>query len=122
MKSTWFRVLLFGAVVTVVHGAPQNDFFKDLPEGFDPYQMLGVDKRASQNEIRRAFRKQSLKFHPDKQGDNIKLTEYQRTELQEKFEEISRAYEILGDPDTRSICMSFFVFYWTTCVSLNRRT
>jgi DnaJ family protein A protein 2 len=50
---------------------------------------LGVEKNATTDEIKKAFRKKALKEHPDKGGDP------------EKFKEISIAYEVLGDPEKR---------------------
>jgi molecular chaperone DnaJ len=58
------------------------------------YEILGVDKNATQEEIKKAYRKLSLKWHPDKnQGSK---------EAEEKFKEISKAYQILSDPETRN--------------------
>lgn len=56
----------------------------------DPYAALGVSKNASEEDIRRAFRKLAKELHPD----IAKGTE-------EKFKKVSSAYEILGDPDKR---------------------
>lgn len=59
----------------------------------DYYQTLGVEKSASQDEIKKAFRKLAIKYHPDKnKGDK---------EAEAKFKEISEAYEVLGDPEKR---------------------
>lgn len=58
----------------------------------DLYKVLGVDKNASDREIKKAFHKQSLKYHPDKN---------KAKNAQSKFEEISHAYEILSDADKR---------------------
>ena len=56
----------------------------------NPYDILGVDKSASQDEIKRAFRKLAHKYHPDKpEGD------------EEKFKEINAAYQILGNEENR---------------------
>lgn len=55
----------------------------------DPYAVLGVDKQASPEDIKKAYRKLAVKHHPDKGGD------------QEKFKEISAAYEILSDEQKR---------------------
>ena len=59
----------------------------------DYYELLGVDRNASDSEIKKAYRKLAVKFHPDKNpGDNS---------AEEKFKEISSAFEILKDPDKR---------------------
>ncbi len=62
----------------------------------DYYKILGVDRGASQDEIKRAYRKLAMKWHPDKNPDNKK-------EAEEKFKEISEAYEVLSDPEKRKI-------------------
>jgi curved DNA-binding protein len=59
----------------------------------DYYQILGVDKKASQEEIKKAYRKLAVKYHPDK-NQGVKSAE-------EKFKEVSEAYEVLGDPEKR---------------------
>ena len=60
----------------------------------DYYEVLGVSKSATQEEIKKAYRKQALKYHPDKNpGD---------TEAEAKFKEAAEAYEILSNQDKRS--------------------
>ncbi|MFN3557487.1 MAG: DnaJ C-terminal domain-containing protein [Bacteroidales bacterium] len=59
----------------------------------DYYKILGVDKNASQEEIKKAYRKLAVKYHPDK-NPNDKTAE-------EKFKEINEANEVLGDPEKR---------------------
>lgn len=60
----------------------------------DYYQTLGVDKNASQKEIKSAYRKVAMKFHPDKNpGDK---------EAEVKFKEVGQAYEVLKDPEKRA--------------------
>ncbi|MGM0410839.1 MAG: molecular chaperone DnaJ [Bacillota bacterium] len=59
----------------------------------DYYEILGVDKDASQKEIKKAYRKLAKKYHPDMNKDD--------PDTSEKFKEISEAYEILSDPDKR---------------------
>lgn len=56
----------------------------------DYYKTLGVDKNASQDEIKKAFRKKAHEHHPDKQGGN-----------EAKFKEVNEAYQILGNPEKR---------------------
>lgn len=58
----------------------------------DYYKSLGVDKTASEKEIKKAFRKMALKYHPDKNQDK---------DTSAKFREIAEAYEVLGDEAKR---------------------
>ncbi|MBL7161477.1 MAG: J domain-containing protein [Anaerolineales bacterium] len=61
----------------------------------DYYKTIGVDRNASQDEIKKAFRNLARKYHPDmNKGDNAKAAE-------EKFKEINEANEVLSDPDKR---------------------
>lgn len=59
----------------------------------DYYAVLGVDKKATQDEISKAFRKLAKKYHPDKNPGN--------KEAEDKFKEISEANEVLSDPEKR---------------------
>ena len=59
----------------------------------DYYAILGLDKKASQEEIKKAFRKLALKYHPDKNPGN--------KQAEEKFKEANEANEVLGDPVKR---------------------
>jgi len=60
----------------------------------DYYKLLGVDRKASEDEIKRAYRKLALKYHPDRNpGDKGS---------EEKFKEINEAYQVLSDPTKRS--------------------
>lgn len=60
----------------------------------DYYQVLGVERDASEKEIKRAYRKLAHRYHPDKNPDD--------PTAEERFKEINEAYEVLGDPTKRS--------------------
>ena len=61
----------------------------------DFYTLLGLEKSASEEEIKKAYRKQALKYHPDRNaGDKA---------AEEKFKEVGEAYEILSDPQKRAL-------------------
>ena len=60
----------------------------------DYYEILGVNRNAASDEIKKAYRKLAIQFHPDKNPNN--------KEAEEKFKEATEAYEILGDEDKRA--------------------
>lgn len=65
-----------------------------MAEKRDYYEVLGLQKGASEDEIKKAFRKMAMKYHPDKNpGDKA---------AEEKFKEINEAYSVLSDPDKKS--------------------
>jgi molecular chaperone DnaJ len=64
-----------------------------MPEDF--YDTLGVSKSASADEIKKAYKRKAMKFHPDRNQDNKDVAE-------EKFKDVSRAYEVLSDDQKRS--------------------
>ncbi|XP_075870020.1 dnaJ homolog subfamily B member 5 [Nelusetta ayraudi] len=68
------------------------------PPGKDFYKVLGVSPESNEDEIKKAYRKLALKFHPDKNSD---------TDAEDKFKEIAEAYEILTDTQKRSIYDQF---------------
>lgn len=58
------------------------------------YDLLGVTPDANDNDLKKAYRKQAIKFHPDKNPS---------PEAEEKFKDISKAYQILSDPNLRAV-------------------
>jgi molecular chaperone DnaJ len=58
----------------------------------DPYKVLGVDRKASQDDIKKAYRKLARQYHPDTNKD---------AGAEERFKQISEAYDVLGDPEKR---------------------
>lgn len=64
-----------------------------MAEKRDYYEVLGVQKSATADEIKSAYRKLAMKYHPDRNPDN--------PEAKEKFTEISEAYEVLSNPEKR---------------------
>ncbi len=59
----------------------------------DYYQVLGVSRSDSEEEIRKAFRKKAMEFHPDRNKS---------ADAEDKFKEINEAYQVLSDPNKRS--------------------
>ncbi|XP_021830217.1 dnaJ homolog subfamily B member 13-like [Prunus avium] len=64
--------------------------------GVDYYKLLQVDKNATDDDLKKAYRKLAMKWHPDKNPTNKK-------EAEAKFKQISEAYEVLSDPQKRAI-------------------
>ena len=61
----------------------------------DFYDILGVPKNATEEQIKKAYRKLALKWHPDKNPDN-------KAKAQEEFKKIGEAYSVLSDPNKRA--------------------
>lgn len=66
--------------------------------GKDYYGILGIQKGASEDEIKKAYRKQALKYHPDKNKS---------PNAEEKFKEIAEAYDVLSDAKKKDIYDKF---------------
>lgn len=66
----------------------------------DYYELLGLDKNASENDIKKAFRKAAMKYHPDKMANESEQT---KKEAEEKFKELNEAYQVLSDPEKKQL-------------------
>lgn len=77
---------------------PQPEDFDPTPStiGMDPYQVLGVDAKATDTVIKRAYRKLALQFHPDKVPDRDKVN------ATKMFQKVALAYAVLSDPVRRN--------------------
>ena len=64
----------------------------------DYYEVLGVAKNATEQEIKAAYKKMAIKYHPDRQGDK---SEAEKKEAEAKFKEAAEAYDVLHDPQKR---------------------
>ena len=71
-----------------------SERFHHLSGKRDYYELLGLDRSAVEEDIKKAYRKLALKFHPDRNSGN--------KEAEEKFKEISEAYQVLTDPEKRA--------------------
>ena len=70
-----------------------------MAEKRDYYEVLGVAKTATADEIKKAYRKTALKYHPDRQHDK---SEAEKKEAEDKFKEAAEAYEVLSDENKRA--------------------
>ncbi|RDL39613.1 Chaperone J-domain-containing protein [Venustampulla echinocandica] len=77
------------------HKDDEEDLIDEEPPSIEPYTVLGVEKSATPNEIKAAYRKAALKHHPDKAPENLK------DEAHSKFQEVAFAYAVLSDPTRR---------------------
>src|SRR5438093_3819011 len=74
--------------------APRNRRLNSRMAKRDYYEILGVGREAGEEDIKKAYRKLALKFHPDRNpGDKV---------AEESFKEVGEAYEILNDPQKRA--------------------
>ena len=65
----------------------------------DYYEVLGVDKKADESTIKKAFRRLAKKYHPDTNAGDAKA--------EEKFKEITEAYDVLSDKEKRKLYDQF---------------
>ena len=71
-----------------------------MAEKKDYYEILGVSKNATDDELKKAFRKMAKKYHPDANPDN-------KEEAEKKFKEVNEAYEVLSNPQKRKMYDQF---------------
>lgn len=64
------------------------------PECVDYYSVLGVSNDSNEEEIRKAYKRLALRYHPDKNSD---------ADAEDKFKQIAQAYDVLTDPEKRNI-------------------
>ena len=101
MNRAWRLCLLISLLVVSSHAQraranrrPQRP--AAAPASADYYKILGVKRTANDREIKKAFRKLSLKWHPDKNPDN-------KEEAEAKFKSIAEAYTVLSDAEKRQV-------------------
>ena len=70
-----------------------------MAEKRDYYEVLGISKGASEDEIKKAYRKAAMKYHPDKFSN---ASDKEKKEAEEKFKEVNEAYQILSDAQKRA--------------------
>lgn len=93
-------------VSILIQRVSDNDAIKKAASGmFDPYELLGISMSASDREIKSAYRKLSVKFHPDKLAQDLSSEE--RTKMEEMYVQITKAYEALTDEAIRENFLKF---------------
>ena len=70
-----------------------------MAEKRDYYEVLGVSKEASADEIKKAYRKMAMKYHPDRW---VQGTEQEKKDAEDKFKEAAEAYDVLSNPDKKA--------------------
>jgi len=66
----------------------------------DYYEILGISRDASTDEIKKAYRKLALKYHPDKNKEK---------QAEEKFKEAAEAYDILSNPEKKNVMINLVI-------------
>mmetsp|Transcript_51257 Transcript_51257/g.133104 ORF Transcript_51257/g.133104 Transcript_51257/m.133104 type:complete len:373 (-) Transcript_51257:209-1327(-) len=86
------------------HGMPQHGPAPNRNSGRDFYATLGLGRNASEEDIKKGYRKAAIKWHPDKWSSK---TEEEKKDAEEKFKAAAEAYEILSDKNKKEIYDKF---------------
>ena len=90
-------ITILWALIALVYNNINNNskIFENMASQFDPYEILGISFSSSEKEIKSAYRKLSVKFHPDKLPAG--LSDVEKLSFEENFIRISKAYQALTD-------------------------
>ncbi|BAO39751.1 protein translocation protein SEC63 [Kluyveromyces marxianus] len=99
-KGIYFATVGWVLISALVYYIQKNDaIYQIAASTFDPYELLGVSLSSTDKEIKSAYRKLSVKFHPDKLSKD--LSESDRSAMEERFVMINKAYKALTDEITK---------------------
>lgn len=105
-KRNCLLIVGWALVAFLVQRIRENDAIVASATGlFDPYALLGVSPSASDRDIKSAYRKLSVKFHPDKLSKDLSGEE--RIRIEEMYVQISKAYEALTDEITKANYLTY---------------
>ncbi|XP_069482915.1 dnaJ homolog subfamily B member 5 isoform X1 [Ambystoma mexicanum] len=95
-RTTFFSLGITLGILSAHFGGTKSLSQKEhlVDMGKDYYKILGIPNGANEDEIKKAYRKMALKYHPDKNKDS---------NAEDKFKEIAEAYDVLSDPKKRAV-------------------
>lgn len=101
LTKQFFVISILWVVIAVIYQKIQNNskIFENVASQFDPYEILGISFSSTEKEIKSAYRKLSVKFHPDKLAPG--LSEAEKLSFEGVFIKISKAYQALTDEAVR---------------------